>query len=178
MRDLHELGRQLPVIKLHKSDLVFSSFAHSSIKAAKDFYTAWTKTDQTTRTSPCLGEIVVSRVGWRHITKRGRGLASIIQSFSLLGAAKQIIRKIDKPYQLRPPKVFIRSGIRHHYSFISVRSRVVFPNRQEAVVQVVVKRKQTINETNGHVDVTNWFYSVYEPRRGLKMQQGVEQTLL
>jgi hypothetical protein len=51
---------------------------------------------------------------------------------------------------------------------LGLRNRVIFPNRQEAVVQVVIKQIQSITVSTGAVEARNWLYSVHELRRGQK----------
>jgi hypothetical protein len=51
--------------------------------------------------------------------------------------------------------------------YLSLRAKVIFPNRNQTVIQVVLRRKRTGNRTTGEQNQTIWFYSVYEPRRGI-----------
>ncbi|MDP2816470.1 MAG: DUF4365 domain-containing protein [Rectinemataceae bacterium] len=171
MRGFYDLDRKLDIIELNRDDLILGSFSTPLKKAANEYYRLWATAKLGETKNPSLGNIKVSRVGWRHITRRGRGLENIIQSWNLLGAARRIICENAKPYQIRKLDVPLENGDRiilHDY--VSLRSRIIFPNRQEAVVQVVIKRRQIIDQTSGDINVDNWFYSVHEPRKGKKAQ--------
>jgi hypothetical protein len=111
-----------------------------------------------------LGRVIVSRVGWRHLTRRGRGLGNITQSLMLLGAAERIIRENTSAHQLNRPTVSKAGNETKIREFLSLRSRVVFPTRQEGVVQVILIRQQVVSSV-GAVTSQTWFYSVHEPRR-------------
>ena len=170
MRGFYDLDRKLDVIQLTKDDLVLGPIRKSQKEVSREFYKMWADYVPSERMNPSLGEITISRVGWRHITRRGRGYDNIVQSWTLLGAAKRILLENSKPYQLYRPKIVVQNGVRALHDCVSLRSRVIFPNRQETVVQVVVKRNQEIDQTHGKIRIRNWFYSVHEPRKGKKMQ--------
>ncbi|WP_425421764.1 DUF4365 domain-containing protein [Phaeodactylibacter xiamenensis] len=169
LRGYYDLDRKLDVIKLEKSDLIVNSISKSIKQSAKEYYRHWALMPEVERTNPALGEINISRVGWRHITERGRGLDNMLQSWQLLGVAKKIIQCNEKPFQIRKPDLSKVGDLRVLHDYLSLRSRVIFPNRQESVVQVIIKRLRRINEYSGSFDYTNWFYSVHEPRKGKKM---------
>ncbi|MCH8961835.1 MAG: DUF4365 domain-containing protein, partial [Bacteroidetes bacterium] len=103
LRGYFDIDRNLDVIHLQQKDLLTNSLSKSLKVCARDFYKEWSSSPIQERNNPMLGEISVSRVGWRHITRRGRGADNIIQSWLLLGAAKRIILSNDKPYQIRRP---------------------------------------------------------------------------
>lgn len=73
-------------------DVSYFNFTSKTIKqAAKSFYKEWALSAD--RINPSIGEIIVSREGWRHISRRGRKPERIIQSWLLLGVAKKLFRK-------------------------------------------------------------------------------------
>jgi hypothetical protein len=166
LRGFYDLDRRLDVITLTKQDLVLGPFSKNVKSLARARYRQWASMSAEHRTNSRLGEILVSRVGWRHITRRGRGAENILQSWSLLGAAQRIILENEKPYQLRMPDLVQFQGVQRKHDYVSLRSRCIFPNRQETVVQVVVKRLETLNLESGAAETRSWFYSVHEPRKG------------
>lgn len=173
LRSHVDLDRELDTLALHREDLVWRSFSKTEKEQARQFYREWAQSSIGERTNPGIGEILVSRVGWRHVTRSGRGADNITQSWRLLGAAKKIILTNSKLYQLSRPQIEIKNGIRTQHDHLSLRSRVTFPNRHESVVQVVIKRLIEIDERSGETKNRNWFYSVHEPRRGNRWHRGV-----
>lgn len=136
---------------------------------AKKFFQEWGKTQSAERTNPNLGEVIVSRVGWRHIIRNGRNQNRIFQSFQLLSVAKRIVSEITKCCQVRQlEKQTLSNGYILTTDFLSLRALVKFPHRQSSLVQVVLKRKRWISDT-GDVKSKVWFFSVYEPLRKIKM---------
>lgn len=166
LRGFSDLDRSLVKIELGRRDLVLPSFSRTLKSQAWEFYRAWASEDQAGRSNPKLKEVQVSRVGWRHITRRGRGLINITQSLMLLGAARRIIMENDAPYQIAHPRTRDTSQAITMSDHLSLRSKVLFPNRQQAVVQVILLRKQSVEHRTGAIDSKLWFYSVHEPRRG------------
>lgn len=131
---------------------------------AKEFYNIWKASNAAERMNPELGEVIISRVGWRHITRKKRKKSRIIQSFQLLGVAKQIIKQTKKIWQVKKLKEEITSdGTLIITDFLGLRGRVKFTFRNATVVQVLLKRKKFINEAKGIYRTEIRFYSVYEP---------------
>ncbi len=170
LRTFNEIDKDLPIIYLKKDDLIVDSITKPLKYEAKKAYKKWKSLSKSKQEHPRLGEIIVSRVGWRHITRKGRGAANIFQSFTLIGAAKKIIQSDIKAYQIRQPDVTVDEvrNITIIHDYLSLRCKVGFPNRHEAVVQVVLKRLRTIDMNDSETTTKLWFYSVYEPRRHKK----------
>lgn len=168
LRNFSDIDRAYPVLRLTKTDLVLGAYSSTLKHAARQFYKAWAICSTAERENARLGEVEVSRVGWRHISHYSRGPDNICQSWGLLGAAKRIILCNEAPISIRPAKVTGDASTKTVDALVALRNRVIFPNRQEAVVQVVVKRKQSITTSTGAVQTQNWFYSVHELRRGVK----------
>jgi hypothetical protein len=124
-------------------------------------------------TNPKLGKILVNRVGWKHITRRGRLPERIVQSWLLLGAAKKIISESKNIFTLGHAKTtLLPDGNSLTEDFLGLRAIVTFPYRHHSVIQVVLKRNRLISPSTPWQEREKiWFYSVYELRRGA--QQGV-----
>lgn len=115
--------------------------------------------------------VIFSRVGWRHITRKTRSLHRIFQSFILLPLAKEIIETVENyeivNYYYSEDK---RMGIVNHFQTILLRSRVSFSFRYPTVINLILKRKITINiNEDDPVDSKVWFYSIYESKRGREL---------
>lgn len=131
---------------------------------AKKYYKDWINSHASEKTCPLLGEIIVSRVGWRHITRRKRKKSRIIQSLQLLGIAKQIIKQSNKFWQVKVMEIkTLADGTIIHTDFIGLRGRVKFTFRGATIVQVLLKRKKIVNTNTGIYKSEIRFYSVYEP---------------
>lgn len=130
--------------------------------SAKNFYRAWAASQD--RFHPDLGEIIVSREGWRHICRKGRKTERIIQSWSLLGVAKKIIQEVRNVCQLRvETSITDTLGNYSQTDYISLRCQIIFPQRHGSIVQVVLKRRRKFNATKNCLESKIWFHSVYEP---------------
>lgn len=133
-------------------------------QSAKSYYDSLKKT----KLSPTCTEfkdILFTRVGWKHITRKTRSLQRIIQSLILLPVAKEIIEKVDR-YQV-VDYYFDDDGTGGGilYQTLLIRGRVTFPYRYPAVVNVILRRKIKISKEGKYLEIKLWFYSVYESRR-------------
>lgn len=156
---------QLPVIRATKED---SSYVHLNqpLKAsARKFYRDWSNLSAVQRSNPALGEVLVTRVGWRHITRTRRRQERIIQSLQLLGIAKRIVKEVGNVGWLgRMEEVLLKNGTTQRRELLGLRARVAFPFRHESVIQVILERKRVYGQNL--ISDRTWFYSVYEVRRG------------
>lgn len=160
------ISPNIPQIEIDVSDTNYLSLTDSiSIKKqAKIFFTQWSKSSIAERSNPVIGEIIVSRVGWRHIIRKKRKKSRIFQSFQLLGIAKKMIKQLDKVWQVKVLKnEELEDGTNIITDFIGLRSRVKFSYRGSTVVQVLLKRKRIVNASKSLIKCETRFYSVYEP---------------
>ncbi len=137
---------------------------------AWSFYKSW-RNDQQARMHPVLGNIIVNRVGWKHMTRKGRSQDRIINSWLLLGAAKQMVIQGAKIFYLGHAKVEdIGGNVIKVTDYLGLRANVVLPHRQETMIQVVLKRCRYVNKAySSPVNQKIWLYSIFEPRRGLAL---------
>jgi hypothetical protein len=131
------------------------------------FYKTW-REDAVACTNPTLGTVLVNRVGWKHMTRLGRLSERIVQSWTLLGAAKMIVANSKNVFNLgHATTVNFPDGNSHTVDYLGLRASVTFPHRHHSVIQVVLKRSRLICPKNlGDEREKIWFYSVYELRRG------------
>src|SRR5471032_778028 len=133
------------------------------------YYKNW-RADAAARHNPKLGEILINRTGWKHITRRDRLPERIMQSWLLLGAAKKIIETEKNVINFgRVKKQVLKDGNTLVEDYLGLRAAVTFSYRHHAVVQVVLKRSRVIcpdPSWRGSDRQKIWFYSVYEVRRG------------
>lgn len=161
--------RRLESYSLDRSETVLPILGKS--ESLRDdawaFYKAW-RDDFDTRINPALGPILVNRVGWKHITRRGRLPERIVQSWLLLGAAKKMISSSASVYNLgHATKTTYPDGNTVTEDYLGLRAIVAFPYRHQSVVQVVLKRSRLIAPVHKRQEREKiWFYSVYELRRG------------
>jgi hypothetical protein len=161
---------ELTEIKLDTDDISYYDFTKTTIKnSAKCFYKKWATSNE--RNNPTLGEIIVSREGWRHISRKGRKPERIIQSWNLLGVAKKIIQTVEKAYQLRQYKS-MKDKLGNYLitDYISLRAQVLFPQRHSSVIQVILIRKRKFSSTDDLLENKIRFLSVYEPMNGKKIR--------
>jgi len=120
---------------------------------------------------PELGHIIVNRVGWKHMTRKGRSQDRIVNSWLLLGAAKQMVLQGAKVFYLGHSSLEnIEDNVIKIIDYLALRSIVVMPHRQESTIQVVLKRCRYINSCyTDPISQKIWLYSIFEPRRGMKI---------
>jgi hypothetical protein len=132
-------------------------------ESAKSYYTAWANGPVNLRSHPELGEIIISRTGWRHLTRSNRKQNRIINSLSLLSVAKKIITTENKCHQIKQFKSIVSADNSIVMTdYLALKCNVIFPFRQSALVQVILKRKRKFNANNDFIGSRIWFYSVYE----------------
>lgn len=166
LRGYTHISQSYEWVNIEDSDVSYIKF-EQPIKfkdQAKKYYKDWSNSVKSERTSPLFGEVIVSRVGWRHITRRKRKKTRIFQSLQLLGIAKQIIKQSNKFWQVKVLNIkTLPDGTIIHTDFIGLRSRVKFTFRGATIVQVLLKRKKIVNPEKGIFSSEVRFYSVYEP---------------
>lgn len=173
--DFHRLcgarthDRRLEAFSLERCDTLLPTLGktESLRNDAWNYYKAW-RDDSNARKNPVLGEILVNRMGWKHITRRGRLPERIIQSWMLLGAAKKLISSSKEIYNLGHAKVTkFSDGNSVTEDYLGLRANVSFPYRHQSVIQVVLKRNRLVSPQKKSLEREKiWFYSVYELRRG------------
>lgn len=137
-------------------------------KDAWEFYSNW-KNLNGLDLNPALGQIIVNRVAWDHMTRANRLPERVSQSWLLLGAAKKMIAECTKYWTLghASARAFPDNAC-ELTDYLALRSKVSFPHRHHSVVQVILKRSRFVD---GHSQVMSrqkiWFYSVHELRRGM-----------
>jgi Domain of unknown function (DUF4365) len=154
-------------VRKAQSLLPYPIFDRSS---AREFYTLWSRS--TDRNHPELGEIEVTNAGWRHMTRRSRGLENVHNSFTLLETARQMVIQGAGWRQLGSAKTRERSKAIDIVDAISLRANIVFRYRAAGTVQVILRRTRVICKSTGHVRSRIYFYSVHELRRGNSIHYG------
>lgn len=141
--------------------------------AAINFYRCW---KSSTVTNPVLGEVIVNRTGWSHMTRVDRPVSRILTSFELLPAAARIVSEV-RSWQVLRRGASVRSFDDDSwavYEYIGLSAMVKWAARAPTEVTVILRRQTTFAEdpTTGPVqkgvrviERKTWFYSVYEPGR-------------
>lgn len=173
--DFHRLcgsgahDRQLERFSLTRSDTLIPRLGkgESLRDDAWNFYKSW-RADPSSCTNSVLGFVLVNRVGWKHMTRHGRLPERIVQSWSLLGAAKMLVANSVNVFNLgHATTVSFSDGNSHTVDYLGLRANVAFPHRHHSVIQVVLKRSRLVCPDNPSYEREKiWFYSVYELRRG------------
>jgi hypothetical protein len=163
------IDKVLPVIELTRDELIIPDRSQPLIYAARGFYKSWSQTSFPTQ-HPTMGQILVNRVGWRHITRQKRLKERVFQSLNLLSAAKRIVTEIGEVDMLgRPDVKNLEAGAIKVTDHLGLRATVIFPHRHQSVVQVVLRRERIISKLAKSPPFQRiWFLSVYELRRGAK----------
>lgn len=173
--DFHRLcgagpvDRTLPTLQITRDQLVIPGRTETLLAAARGVYKKWSKEGYPTR-NPSLGDILINRVGWRHITRQKRLKERVFQSLSLLGVARRMIDELVEIDMLgRPTVVESSDGSLKVTDHLGIRANITFPHRHQSVVQVVLRRERIISRLARSMPVQRiWFLSVYELRRGVQ----------
>lgn len=127
---------------------------------ARAFYKKW-QGEKNTRFNPLSQEVIISRFGWKHITRKKRGNIRRNFSFKYLGAAKQIINEAKAFQILGSKKIEDDDGINFkQINYIGVLGSVKDTGVESKAVQVILLQEikyQGLNITN-----RIWFYSIHE----------------
>jgi hypothetical protein len=154
--------QKLTNLKFTSNELKLGALSESLKTNARNYYTHWKNGSLLDRTNPDLGEIIVNRIGWRHITRRERLSLAVSQSFQLLPVAARIIREVTPAKTLRAWVEKVIDQERIFDDLLCLDAQVYFPHRQRTVVRVVLRRRRTFNDITGTSDSRIWFYSVFE----------------
>lgn len=144
--------------------------------SAWEFYANWKASPVI---NPALGEIIVNRTGWAHITRPERPVPRIMTSFQLLPAAARIIEEVEQWRVLRKGDHIknLPDGSQRIFDYLGITAMVKWPARATAEVMVILRRETilaaSIAQGKTSDAMTNlqqvqrriWFYSVYEPGR-------------
>ena len=117
--------------------------------------------------NPTLGQILYTNSGWKHITRLNRRKMRIFNSIMLLGISKLVCQKVTNFTKVK--KGLVRESQRYikKVDFLTLRANVTFNFRQDAIVQVVIRRVKTFDKINPSLNIEDkyYFHSVYEPYR-------------
>lgn len=166
--DFHKLcGPKVNDFKLTK--LYFKSenslkvnINHSLKKEALLFYKFW---KNSAPIHPKLGNILINRRGWRHITRPDRATHRIIASWLLLPVAKKILETVVEYQILKRAKINVSNDVVVREDYLGLNAKVYFNYRDTSLVQVILFRKTIISKKGG-ISEKIWFHSVFEKRRG------------
>src|SRR5690606_11393628 len=127
--------RILPTVTLTRDlELRITLAKNESIRNdAWGFYKNW-RDNPHERHNPTLGEILINRVGWKHITRFGRRSERVVQSWMLLGAAKQIVMHVkDIDFLRHAETAELEDGTIRVIDYLGLRANVKFTYRHESV---------------------------------------------
>lgn len=168
--------RKLPIIQVNNSE---TQKAYPGEKlpnymgsvpmrdVARSYFKDFKKASETDK---ALLQATITWRGWEHITRLERPTRTKQQSLQLLPAVARILRTKSgvKPVTARPvspmPPMKHSNGQELHRGFDTLTARVVFYERHEAVVRVILERTQLF-EKGKFVRESVVFYSVYEVAR-------------
>lgn len=157
------ISKEIPEIEMSNNHFEYLKLNKSVKDSAQEFYKKWCVSPISERTHPELGEIIVSRTGWRHITRSDRKQNRMVNSLSLLSVAKEIILSTEKCYQIRNLETRIVNSQLVVTDYLAIKCNVKFPFRQKGLIQVILKRKRKLDSNKNTIGSRIWFYSVYEP---------------
>lgn len=167
--------RKLPVIYVDQTKPVFPDEPamyylgkEPLLKVIRNYFKLWKK-----GASSITFQASITWRGWEHITRQERPVRTKQQSLQLLPAAARIMHATSgvKPIPVQrmksvpPPKY--PNGQTRERGYEALTARVIFNERQEAVVRVVLERTKLFLH-GVVVSETVIFYSVYEVARRRK----------
>lgn len=105
-------------------------------------------------------QVIFTREGWRHITRRGRPELTRFQSFVLLGTILPILEGMSASDVKRQPTPHEPDDEQYY----AIKAAVSFPHRQTGIVKIVLHRNARDPEGQYR------FHTIYEPRRTLSLR--------
>ncbi|RZL04172.1 MAG: DUF4365 domain-containing protein [Rubrivivax sp.] len=170
--------RQIPVIYLDQSAKAFPGepriyyMGNKPLRdEARDYFKAWKAACTADPTFQASLQASITWKGWNHITRKARPVRTKQQSIQLLPAAARILLASSgvKPMTVQPMRPVTPDSPSYNSETLTrgyeaLTARVIFNERQEAVVRVVLERTAYVSKT-GRVKETLVFYSVYEVAR-------------
>ena len=172
--------RQLPVIYLDQSEKAFTDepliyyMGKNPLRVeARNYFKAWKDACKKDPAFQVTLQASITWRGWNHITRKERPVRTKQQSIQLLPAAARILLASNgvklltvQPMRLVPTGPHT-NGQTLMRGYEALTARVIFNERQEAVVRVVLER--TAYSYKGvQVSESVVFYSVYEVARRRK----------
>lgn len=169
--------RKLPIIQLNDSEKAFNDEEQPDYMGstpmrvvARNYFKNLKKASEA---DTALLQATITWRGWEHITRMERPARTKQQSIQLLPAVARILLTNSgvMPVTARPvspmPPMKPCNGQELHRGFDTLTARVVFYERHEAVVRVILERTKLF-ERGKFVRETVIFYSVYEVARRKK----------
>jgi len=166
--------RKLPVIQINDPEKAFIGekqpdyMGSTPMRAvARNYFKDLKRASEADK---ALLQATITWRGWEHITRLERPARTKQQSIQLLPAVARILLMNSgvKPVTARPvtpmPPMTPWNGQELHRGFDTLTARVVFYERHEAVVRVILERTKLF-EHSKFVRETVIFYSVYEVAR-------------
>ena len=112
---------------------------HSMRKFAKAYY--YQNLLGKSQKHPVYGPIEFTWKGWRHITRRGRSMQNIANSFLLLPSIRLVLDQNIFPSKWRPLKPIYSGNLIQHRTLLVFYRVVTFGNRSPAWIKVVIERQ-------------------------------------
>lgn len=169
--------RKLPVIQINDSVKAFDGEKQPDYMGstpmrvvARNYFKDLKKAS---KAGTALLQAEITWRGWEHITRRERPVRTKQQSIQLLPAVARILLTNSgvTPVTARPvspmPPTARRNGQELHRGYDTLTARVVFYERHEAVIRVILERTKLF-EKGVFMRETVIFYSVYEVARRKK----------
>ena len=157
--------RQLPVVQANESlDLLGAE--NSLREVARDYYK---KTKEEAKTNPGMFQAAFTWQGWDHLTRTSRPTLTKQQSLQLLPVVTAMLRKKTglEPKAITGWKSLPQAGQEKLQRYEALTARVIFYERHEAVVRVIIQRTQLWSRDKLTYD-QSVFYSAYEVARRKK----------
>lgn len=168
--------RKLPVIYLDQAKPAFPGEPamyylgqKPLLEVTRDYFKAWKKATATT-----AFKASITWRGWEHITRRERPIRTKQQSLMLLPAAVRLLLASSGVEPVPVQRMKLVPAHKHHQKaqtrergYEALTARVIFNERQEAIVRVVLERTKQFLQGQ-LVNETVIFYSVYEVARRRK----------
>lgn len=166
--------RKLPVLYLDKTQPAFPGEPsmyylgpETLLEATRNYFKEWKKASLA---RPNDFQALITWRGWEHLTRKERAVRTKQQSLMLLPAAARILLNSNdiKPISVQKMKPLPApkhpNGETRSRGYEALTARVIFNERQEAVVRVVTERTKLFRK-DILIAETVTFYSVYEVAR-------------
>jgi len=146
-----------------------NTMSHGLKPAAWNFYRQWKVLGAQ---NPVIGDVIINRTGWSHMTRVGRPVSRIETSFQLLPAAARIIATVENWRMLRrgPANRVFADGSWATYDYLGLSAMIKMPSTASFEAMVILKRETVFGDADEASQTKvlsrkTWFYSIYKPGR-------------
>lgn len=154
-------SENLPEVTINRSEDEILTLQNKSFKKmAREYYVSWQKSGSHNQE---FGSVVVTRLGWKHMTRKSKSKRAIYYALMLLPIARKIIQETSKSTSIGRLTEIETPDKKSIYSYLGLRARIKSEFRNDFVVQVILRREKVYNKSLDKIETERIkFFTTYE----------------